>query len=369
MLIFFAGSQGFEKIYPELKPYMKNRLLSYHYMTPSMNKYFLEERDPSLFLENLIMDSGAFSAWNQGVVIDFEAYLEYCRKYVNNITYVVNLDVIPAKPGQKQISQEEIERSASAGWKNAQRMLRGGIPKEKLIHVFHQNENFKWLERMVREFPYIGLSPANDRTTAEKMMWLDQCMPYVTDSEGKAIVKFHGFAVTSHALMMRYPWFSVDSASWCQQAGRGVIYIPPHKKGVPDYTKPWYSIRIGLNSPFERDAIHYNNLSPVIREHLFTYLHDRKHKLGVSSCRQLAPGEKKGSKGFLRFCRKREGCDQIVPKERCLEEVVEAGVYNSYRCRALVNAEYICDLQDTLIPWPDRPFAHLETSQQGFALL
>lgn len=367
MHIFFAGSQGFEKLYPDLKPLLKNRLLSYHYMTPGNMKYFMSERDNTLEMENLIMDSGAFSAWSKGLSIDFDAYIAYCLEHLEHITYVVNLDVIPAKPGQKSISQEEIERSASLGYRNARKMIASGIPKEKLIHVFHQNENFKWLERMVDEFEYIGLSPANDRTTQEKMVWLDQCMPYVTDAKGLPTIKFHGFAVTAHSLMMRYPWFSVDSASWCQQAGRGVVYIPPYKNNEYKYDRMPYSVRIGLNSPFEREAVHFNNHGDRLQKLFVQYLNEKGHVLGESSCRKLEPGEKKGNKGFLRFCREREDCDNIVPEEKCIETVVHEGVFNKYGERAVVNAKYIVDLENSFIPWPKKPF-NFEQLSQGFDL-
>ena len=366
MKIFFAGTQGFERTYPEIKPYLKHRLVSYHYMTPSLDKFFMSERDESLVMEDLIMDSGAFSAWSQGLSIDFEDYIRYCLRHLEHIDYVVNLDVIPAKPGQKSISQEEIERSASGGWRNAQRMLRSGVPKEKLIHVFHQNENFKWLERMVQEFDYIGLSPANDRTTAEKMIWLDQCMPYVTDSTGAPTIKFHGFAVTAHSLMMRYPWFSVDSASWCQQSGRGVVWIPPFRNTEPVYDEMPYSVRIGNNSPFEKEAVHFNNHPPKLQALFLKYLESKGHVLGESSCRQLAAGEKKGNKGFLRFCRKRKGCNQVVPPERCVEEVVVPGIINKYGIRAVVNAQYICDLEDSMVPWPNKNFNIKLLRSNGF---
>lgn len=367
MLIFFAGSQGFEKSCTGLLPYLKHRLLSYHYMTPSNTKFFLSERHPDLQMTDLIMDSGAFSAWAKGIEIDLDAYIAFCLEYIDQITYVVNLDVIPAKPGQKNISQEEIERSASAGYRNAKRMMRAGIPKEKLIHVFHQNENFEWLEKMVEEFDYIGLSPANDRTTQEKMVWLDSCMPYVTDSKGFPTVKFHGFAVTAHSLMMRYPWFSVDSASWCQQAGRGVAYVPPIRNGEYVYDEMSYSVRIGLNSPFERDLVHFNNHPPKLQQQFLDYFKSKGHVLGRSTCKKLEIGEKKGGIGFLRFCRERKGCDHIVPPGRCVEVVVEEGICNKHGVRSICNAQYITDLEKHLTPWPTKAFK-TEKSSKGFGL-
>jgi hypothetical protein len=42
---------------------------------------------------------------------------------------------------------QEIEGLAVAGHTNYRLMLTIGIPKEKLIHVFHLGEPFKWLKK------------------------------------------------------------------------------------------------------------------------------------------------------------------------------------------------------------------------------
>jgi hypothetical protein len=155
----------------------------------------------------LFIDSGAFTAWTKKTNVDIISYTDFCLQNIHIIDYIANLDVIPGEFGKKNLTASEIDYSAKQGWKNYEYMIKRGIPKEKLIHIFHQDEDFKWLERMVDTMPYIGLSPANDRTREEKIMWLDKCMDYVLDEKGFPIVKFHGFAVTSLAIILRYPWF------------------------------------------------------------------------------------------------------------------------------------------------------------------
>lgn len=237
MQAYFAGATRVEEGFPELQHEVRKRLVSYHYQTDSLDEfYYVTERDK---YELIILDSGAFSAWSKGVVIDIDKYAEYILKWVDKVSYVVNLDVIPAKPGVVP-SPEEIERSASKGYENYWYLLKKGVPKDKLIHVYHQHEDPKWLNKMVHEdkMEYIGLSPANDMTVKQKMKFLDSCMPYVTDSDGKAIVKFHGFAVTSYDLMKRYPWYSVDSSTWAVAGGRNAAFIPYKNKvtGEFDFT-------------------------------------------------------------------------------------------------------------------------------------
>lgn len=76
---------------------------------------------------------------------------------------------------------------------------------------------------------------------------------------------------------------------------------------------------------------------------------------------------KRGGKGFLRFCRRREGCDQDQPETGCVEQVLEPGILNSHRIRSTCNALYINDFERTLIPWPEKCFDN-RLLAQGFDL-
>lgn len=272
----------------------------------------------------LWMDSGAFTAWTRKEQIDLDEYIQYCLDRIDIITYVVNLDVIPGEFGQKNLPPEEIERSAGLGYQNYRYMLSRGIPKEKLIHVFHQGENFKWLKQMVGEIPYIGLSPANDRTTPEKIMWLDQCMPHVTDKDGYPIVKFHGFAVTAPRLMFRYPWYSADSTTWQMMASNGHIMVPRKTNGQYDYTRPWHIITVSLESSRVKEAgQHYNNLPREEQKVIVDYIE---------------------SKGFA------------------LEEL-----QTNYLKRSEINVIYFKDLSKNMIQWPNKRF-EFGSQVEGFGL-
>jgi hypothetical protein len=175
----------------------------------------------------LILDSGAFTAWTKRVKIDIDKYIDFALKHQSKLTHIANLDVIPGTFGQKVLSVQDIEQSAAKGWSNYQYMLKKGVSKDKLMHIFHQGENFKWLHKLMNSRPtYIGLSPANDRVSTVRAEWLKKCMNVVCDKEGKPLVKFHGYAATSFKLMKRFPWSSVDSASWRILAGYGKIYVP-----------------------------------------------------------------------------------------------------------------------------------------------
>lgn len=182
----------------------KNILYTYHGMDIK-NKDELLDRAGG---KNIIIDSGAFSAWTKKIIIDIDQYIALCKELFlsrKENMYFVNLDVIPGDFGRKP-TKDEIEKSAQKGWNNMEHMENNGI---KCIHVFHQHEDFKWLDKLVKHQEYIGISPANDVTKQQRMVWLDQVFGRI-----KNTVKTHGFGATAQEIIHRYPWFSVDSTSW-----------------------------------------------------------------------------------------------------------------------------------------------------------
>jgi hypothetical protein len=294
----------------------------------------------------LMMDSGAFSVWNLGEEIDLDAYIQFCKEYLNELDYIVALDVIPGSPGRHRISAAEVDACCQQGWKNYQKMLRAGLPVEKVMPVFHQGDDFRWLERfMSRGVPYFGISPANDRTSGQRQSWLDVCMKYVCDKRGMPLAKFHGFAVTSVKLMRRYPWYSCDSASWLRHAMYGCVVLPPrNSKGEWDYSgTPWV---VGFSARSSGKGWHYLRMGLERQKVLKEYLQLIGLSLGVSSYRTEPPGYKV-QKGV-------ESITLKTPEAWTVETVLEEGVSNSTTIRALANKIFFETVASHLT-WP-RPF-------------
>jgi hypothetical protein len=67
---------GYWKIYEELK--VQNYLVSYWY---DKNVKLISTIRKSFPKSNIILDSGAFSAMTQGLVIDVDEYIEFCHKH------------------------------------------------------------------------------------------------------------------------------------------------------------------------------------------------------------------------------------------------------------------------------------------------
>ncbi len=211
-----------------------NRLISYAY--PKHLTYWLDITEGKK--GNLILDSGAFSAWTKGKTLDIHTYAQYARDLLDNPKAgtkkirIVNLDVIPGKGGEtkalnrqniskveRQKNQDTINKSAEMGLMNLR------IFKEKYgitpIHVFHQGEDWSWLVEMCKETDYVGISPANDLSVYEKMAWMRNVFSYMKTNN--IHVHTHGFGVMIPHLLLELPWTSCDATSWLMIAAMGKI--------------------------------------------------------------------------------------------------------------------------------------------------
>lgn len=179
-------------------------LESYHYIHNP--KYVEAIRRDGI---KVFLDSGAFSAFTTGIDVDIRAYCEYCKKYADVIEVASVLDGIgdPLKTYQNQKLMESY-----------------GV---RPLPCFHYGEDERYLEYYIENYEYITLGGMVPISTPQLKLWLDRIWhTHLTDEHGRPRVKVHGFGLTVIDLMMRYPWFSVDSSSWLQISSFGNVLIP-----------------------------------------------------------------------------------------------------------------------------------------------
>lgn len=234
--IYFASSWVKGVLPPPSQIGVTNKLVSYIYPEQLQEWFDVTNGDPG----NMMLDSGAFSAWNKGYSIQLSEYIAYAKDAIekakdhNKELRVVNLDVIPGQVGQtkrlnqaignrNQLLQNKaiIEAAAQEGYYNLRKMKKEGITP---IHVFHQGENFKWLDKMLDLTDYIGISPANDMALTSKKEWIHSVFEYLYKKNANPST--HGFAVLIPELMKSLPWTSCDAASWKLMAAWGTIIYP-----------------------------------------------------------------------------------------------------------------------------------------------
>lgn len=179
----------------------------------------------------ILIDSGAFSAWNRGLVIDIDHYVEFIEKVKKIQTihdiYFINLDVIPHVKGTKP-TQEQIITACEKGIENYHYIKSKG---HSTIHTFHQFEDFKYLERIVKEcndYNYIGISPANDQSVESRNIWLGQVYSKIRNN-----VRTHVLGLTAKDSLEQFPCYSADSSSWINVGRFGELFDYHELEKIP----------------------------------------------------------------------------------------------------------------------------------------
>lgn len=238
----------------------------------------VEMRDtPDIKIDSII-DSGAFTQWqNQKDEVNVDNYCDFLLQLTDLCNHYVNLDAIPGKFGTIP-GPEEVERAAKLSYENLKKMEARGL---KPVPVFHQGERYEWLQRYVEEgYEFIGISPANDRTTDQRILWLDDVFEMLTNEKGEPIVRTHGLAATSPKILRRYPWYSCDSTSWRMKGDFGAIQTPLfNDDGTYDYSDS-ISVILSPKSPSVKDeGKHLDNMSPRYKEMVLNYIDETGHTL------------------------------------------------------------------------------------------
>lgn len=161
-------------------------LISYYYL-----KQFLANQHRYHY-RNWVMDSGAFSAYNSGAVIDLQAYIDCCKQLMATdptLIEIYALDMI----GDWRISL-----------KNTEKMWRQGVPA---IPCYHFGEPWDVLKSLARDYPKIALGGVAVKKGG-KNDWAGQCFARIWPK------KIHGFAFGSEKAILLYPFHSTDATSW-----------------------------------------------------------------------------------------------------------------------------------------------------------
>jgi hypothetical protein len=150
--------------------------------------------------------------------------------------------------------------SSKASMDNYDQMLIEGLNP---IPCFHYGETFDVLDFYLRKTDYIaigGIATAEVRRNKKgRAMWLDKVFNRYPN------VKFHGFGVQQPFIMLRYPWFSIDSTA------AGVL------SRYGELITPWGIIRITLKG---RQFVGWK--SPVSQSVIADYLQEMG--IDYSSC-------------------------------------------------------------------------------------
>lgn len=181
-------------------------LISYFYIRDKHLNFIKKYR--GLF-NKIILDSGAWSSFNNGKTIDVYLYNQFIKTYGKLFTSCVALDVIG---------------NAEESYKNYMVQKKAGLD---VIPVFHPIfESDEWLEKYIKETSYIGLGgmASKDINRELQQRRLEEVFYRLVEFRPNIYYKTHGFGIGSKGLVQRYPWFTTDSSVIIQLITRGRVY-------------------------------------------------------------------------------------------------------------------------------------------------
>lgn len=180
---------------------------------------------------NTMLDSGAFSAFNSGKVIDFD---ELCEEAKDPYwKHIVGLDVIG---------------DGVASLENNLKMKARGL---HTIPVFHGGDDWDILMEYKKQFDYIGIG-GRPRNKVIRTQWLDQCFARVWP------IKIHAFGCAQEDILMKWPFYSADTASWHKGASFGSSVSMPGKR-IPRKSEAGAGVY-----DLRHDVLHYLRLEQKV---------------------------------------------------------------------------------------------------------
>ena len=176
---------------------MINILVAYPYFKEPIYNYLLT-LDHSKY--SLIVDSGAFTAWNTGKIIKLD---EYC-KFLDSIEKLKPFHAV----------QLDVFGNPEESWKNFLTMKSRGYD---VMPVFTRGENLVMLENMYKETEYIMFGGVvTGRSNKNYVKWFQ---------ERNGSRKVHWLGFVNMDFIKKYKPTSVDSSSWCGAARFGNLFL------------------------------------------------------------------------------------------------------------------------------------------------
>jgi len=225
------------------------------------------------------------------------------------------------------------------------------------VPVLHGGTPINYLYRYLEtgKYPMIGFGGLwQIMRIPTYVRWADEMFRHLCPSSNRylPVAKVHGFAMTSWELMTRWPWWSVDSATWIKLAAYGWIVVPVWSKGTgfrhdvapvqinmsrkptPRMTKFWW--REGVKGPRQTKDRHYDNSYESARESVHRWLEHLHVSMGAFE------GEEMIEEGLA-------GIPQLDPENF---QISEEGATSCFKVRARVNLQYFKSFELSRPPWP-----------------
>lgn len=136
-------------------------------------------------------DSGAFSVWRRGGVVDIDKYIAHLKMYLSTFDVYAALDVIG---------------DAAKSWDAYVYMKEAGL---KPLPAFHSGEPWEWLHKYIDAGEtYIGIGGVAETSGDQRRAFFREVFQRFPDPSK---VGFHGYGVLDKETLLEFPWKSCDS--------------------------------------------------------------------------------------------------------------------------------------------------------------
>lgn len=286
----------------------------------SVGLFFLDSGGHSLYTEFVIRRKHreGYSYYKTKRFKKFvDRYAEFVKEYKDGIDYYANVDVIfNPELSWKILKYLENEHGLNP------------------VPVIHYGTPMKWVDKHLENgYEFLGIGGLGQEVSKGMYFdWADRLFDRLCRNKDRLpVARTHGFAMASYELMTRYPWWSVDAASWAKLAGFGALFMPHKRNGKFDFGLPPYHL-----------AVSFNSKAKALKN---------RHAYNITT----------GHRAILQ-----EWLDEIgVPMGKVgpNNETLEYGVVSEYNARAVANLIYFERLCQWIPPYP-RPF--LLRPESGF---
>lgn len=178
----------------------------------------------------LFVDSGAFTAHTKGIEVDVDSYIDFVNQIDDQVTIFAQVDKIAGIRGQEVTLEQQLE-APKLSWENYLYMRERVKSRDKLLPVFHQGEDFKWLKNMLEfthedgtHIKYIGISPNKSMSSKTWKTWLEKVFKYIRESSNPNVMT-HAFGIGTLNVLEQFPFTSADSTTWLKLSSFGSIMI------------------------------------------------------------------------------------------------------------------------------------------------
>ncbi len=160
----------------------------------------------SEWCSSYFFDSGAFSVWRRGGVVDINAYMAHLKQYMPLFDVYAALDVIG---------------DAEKSWDAWRTMKDAGLNP---LPAFHSGESFEWLYKYVEAGEkYIGIGGVAETSGDQRRRFFREVFQRFPDP---SVVGFHGYGVLDEGTLLEFPWKSCDSRTASLLGRFGSVMTP-----------------------------------------------------------------------------------------------------------------------------------------------